>query len=161
GLDSRWRPQATALSASLAGLWARRLSSDLPSCCWDLAACRASRTSNAVAMQRPPVVRSNSPGKDSRYCTRRMAAHMALGLALFMQGAVATAHTHFAQVIALYDAHPHQASAFLYGEDVGVMSRSRTSWTLWYLGYPDQAVARSQAAVTLAQQLAHPLSLSF
>src|SRR5438093_5135461 len=91
----------------------------------------------------------------------RMAAHIALGTTLFMRGTVAAAHTHFVQAIALYDAHPHRAAAFLYGEDVGVTSRSRDSWTLWYLGYPDQALARSQDAVTLEQQLAHPLSLSF
>jgi hypothetical protein len=30
---------------------------------------------------------------------------------------------------------------------------------LWLLGYPDQALASSQAALDLAQQLAHPLSL--
>ena len=30
---------------------------------------------------------------------------------------------------------------------------------LWLLGYPDQALASSQAALALAQQLAHPLSL--
>jgi predicted ATPase len=91
----------------------------------------------------------------------RLAAHMAFGTTLFMLGAVAAAHTHFAQTIALYDAHQHRAAALLYGEDVGVTNLSRDSWTLWYLGYPDQALARSQAAVTLAQQLAHPLSLSF
>jgi predicted ATPase len=90
-----------------------------------------------------------------------MAAHRALGTTLFMRGAVAAAHTHFAQGVALYDSHQYRAAAFLYGEDVGVTSLSRDSWTLWYLGYPDQALARSQAAVTLAQQLAHPLSLSF
>src|SRR4029453_14109357 len=78
-----------------------------------------------------------------------------------MLGAVAAAHTHFAQGTALYDAHQHRAAAFLYGEAVGVTSRSRDSWTLRNLGYPDQALARSQEAVTLAQQIAHPLSLSF
>jgi predicted ATPase len=31
---------------------------------------------------------------------------------------------------------------------------------LWLRGYPDQAVASSQAALALAQQLAHPLSLA-
>src|SRR5207244_9801091 len=31
---------------------------------------------------------------------------------------------------------------------------------LWFLGYPDQAVASMQAALALAQQLAHPLSLT-
>ena len=36
-----------------------------------------------------------------------------------------------------------------------------SAWTLWYLGYPDQGLAQSQEAVTLAQQIAHPFSLSF
>jgi predicted ATPase/DNA-binding winged helix-turn-helix (wHTH) protein len=90
-----------------------------------------------------------------------MTAHRALGNTLFMQGAVAAAHTHFAQALALYDAHPHRAAPSLLVEDVGVICLCRTSWTLWYLGYPDQALARSQESVTLAHQLAHPLSLSF
>ncbi len=30
-------------------------------------------------------------------------------------------------------------------------------WTLWLLGYPDQALQRSHEALTLAQELAHPL----
>jgi predicted ATPase len=87
-------------------------------------------------------------------------AHRVLGWALFFLGATAEAHTHFAQAIALYDAHQHRAAALLYGEDVGVTSRSRDSWALWSLGYPDQALARSQDAVTLAQQRAYPPSLS-
>ena len=33
--------------------------------------------------------------------------------------------------------------------------------SLWLLGYPDQAVASSQAALALAQQMAHPYSLDF
>jgi predicted ATPase len=32
--------------------------------------------------------------------------------------------------------------------------------SLWFLGYPDQAVVTIQAALDLAQQLAHPLSLT-
>jgi predicted ATPase len=32
--------------------------------------------------------------------------------------------------------------------------------SLWLLGYPDQAVASSQAALALAQQLAHPFTLT-
>ena len=32
--------------------------------------------------------------------------------------------------------------------------------SLWLLGYPDQAMASSQAALELAQQLAHPFSLA-
>jgi predicted ATPase len=84
-----------------------------------------------------------------------------LGQMLFYAGAVADAHTHFAQGIALYDAQPHHASAFLYGEDAGVACRSFAARTLWFLGYPDQGLAQSQQAVTLAQQRAHPLSLDY
>src|SRR4029453_17120655 len=78
-----------------------------------------------------------------------VAAHLPLGNTLYRLGAVATAHTHFAQGIALYDSQPHRASAFMYGEDLGVYCRSLSAWTLWYLGYPDQALARSHEALTL------------
>jgi predicted ATPase len=88
-------------------------------------------------------------------------AHRALGTTLFYMGAVADAHTHFVQGIAFYDPQQHRTSAFLYGEDAGVMCRTYGAWTLWYLGYPDQGLGRSQEAVTLAQQMAHPFSLAF
>jgi predicted ATPase len=90
-----------------------------------------------------------------------VAGHRAVGTTLFILGAAASAQTHFAQGIALYDPTQHRTSTFLYGEDAGVVCRSHAAWTLWYLGYPDQALARSQHAVTLAQQIAHPFSLSF
>jgi class 3 adenylate cyclase/predicted ATPase len=67
-------------------------------------------------------------------------AHSALGSTLFWLGAVAAAHTHLTQGMALYD--------------VGAL-------VLWSLGYPDQAFARSQETVTLAQQMARPHSLVF
>ena len=90
-----------------------------------------------------------------------VAAHRALGVTLFQLGAVASAQTHFAQGIALYAPQQHRAAAFLYGDDSGVVCHSFAALTLWKLGYPDQGLARSQEAVTLAQQCAHPLSLSF
>jgi predicted ATPase len=88
-------------------------------------------------------------------------AHRVLGTTLYNLGMVAEAHTHFAQGIALYDPQQYRASAFFYGEDVGVTCLSRVSWALWSLGYADRALARSQEAVTLAWQIAHPFSLSF
>jgi predicted ATPase len=90
-----------------------------------------------------------------------VAAHRALGVTLYHLGAVAAAHTHCAQGIALYDPTQHRASAFLYGQDAGVVCHSFAAWTFWFLGYPEQGLARSQEAVTLAQQIAHPFSLSF
>ncbi len=90
-----------------------------------------------------------------------VAAHRALGTTLSFMGALASAHTHLAQGIARYDPQQHRAVAFLYGEDAGGICHSIDAWTLWSLGYPDQGLARSQEAVTLAQQVAHPFSLSF
>jgi predicted ATPase len=90
-----------------------------------------------------------------------VAAHRALGTALFFLGTVAPAHTHFTQGVALYDPLQHRTSTFLYGEDPGVMCQSYTTWTLWSLGYPEQGLTRSHEAVTLARQLAHPFSLDF
>jgi predicted ATPase len=46
------------------------------------------------------------------------------------------------------------------GHDPGVCCRHLTALSLWLLGYPDQAVASVQAALALAQQLAHPFSLT-
>ena len=82
-----------------------------------------------------------------------MAAHRALGATLMWLGAVAVAHTHFAQGIALYDPQQHRAAAFLYGDDAGVICHSFSAWTLWFLGYPDQGLVRSHETVTLAQQV--------
>ena len=76
-------------------------------------------------------------------------------------GALASALTHLAQGMALYDPQQHRASAFRYGEDAGVICFSRAAWTLWWLGYPDQGLVRNDEAVTLAQQSAHPFSLGF
>ena len=53
-----------------------------------------------------------------------VAAYRALGTTLLHLGAVASAHTHFTQGIALYDPQQHRASAFLYGEDAGVVCHS-------------------------------------
>src|SRR5262249_46501068 len=80
---------------------------------------------------------------------------------LFWLGAVASAHTHFTQGIALYDPSQHRAAAFLYGENAGVVCASQDARALWYLGYPAQGLVRSHAAVTLAREIAHPYSLGF
>jgi class 3 adenylate cyclase/predicted ATPase len=90
-----------------------------------------------------------------------LAAHRTLGATLYHVGAVASAHTHFAQGIALYDLQQHRASTFLHGEDAGVVCRILDASSLWCLGYPDQGLRQSQAAIALAQHIGHPFSLGF
>jgi class 3 adenylate cyclase/predicted ATPase len=88
-----------------------------------------------------------------------VAAYRALGATLFLRGAVASALPHFVEGMTLYDPEQHRASVFQHGEDSGVLCHTYAAWALWYLGYPDQAVARSQHGVALAQQSVHPYSL--
>jgi class 3 adenylate cyclase/predicted ATPase/energy-coupling factor transporter ATP-binding protein EcfA2 len=90
----------------------------------------------------------------------RIAAYRAFGSTLLMLGALAAAHTRFAQGIALYDPTQHRASAFRYGDDAGIVCRSRLAWALWCLGYPDQGLTQSQEALTLAQQSMYAYTLA-
>jgi predicted ATPase len=88
-------------------------------------------------------------------------AHHAMWTSLFTGGELAAARAHQEQGLRFYEPQRHRAHAALYsGHDPGVCCRYRSGPTLWLLGSPDQAVASSQAALTLAQQLAHPLSLA-
>ena len=45
------------------------------------------------------------------------------------------------------------------GHDPGVCSLVQAATALWYLGYPEQALQRSQEGLTLARELSHPRSL--
>jgi predicted ATPase len=47
------------------------------------------------------------------------------------------------------------------GQDLGVSCGAFAAWTLWGLGYPDQALARLHETLALAHALSHPLSLAF
>jgi predicted ATPase len=88
-------------------------------------------------------------------------AHYALGNTLNYLGELASAQAHFAQGIALYDPEQHWSHAARYGQDPGVACRAYAAATLWWLGYPDQALQRSHEALTLAREPAHPYSLGF
>jgi predicted ATPase len=87
-------------------------------------------------------------------------AHYTLGETLYYLGEFASAHVHIEQGIALYDPQQHRAHAFLYGVDPGVFCLSRAAYVLWLFGHPEQAVKRSQEALTLAQELAHSNTLA-
>jgi class 3 adenylate cyclase/predicted ATPase len=88
-------------------------------------------------------------------------AHHALGATFFWLGDVALARAHLEQGIALYAPHQHRALAFLYGEDPGVVCHAYAARALWFLGYPDQALTRSDGALALARKVGHPFSLAY
>jgi class 3 adenylate cyclase/predicted ATPase len=88
-------------------------------------------------------------------------AYHALWASYFLGGELAAARPHFEQGLRLYEPQRHRTHAALYsGHDPGVCCHQLAAPSLWLLGYPDQAVANSQAALALAQQLAHPYTLT-
>ena len=89
----------------------------------------------------------------------RLQAYHMLALTLHFQGELTVARSYFEHSLALYTAEPHPVQG-ISGEDYGVIARTRLSWVLWYLGYPDQALRQNREALALAQELAHPLSLA-
>jgi predicted ATPase len=84
-----------------------------------------------------------------------------LGSTFFFMGDQVAAHEHLQQGIALYNPQQSGTLAFSRGTDPGVVCLCRAGWVLWWLGYPDKALARSHEAIALAQRLSHPYSLSF
>jgi predicted ATPase len=87
-------------------------------------------------------------------------AHHALWTTASNTGAFPTAKRHVEHGLALYSPPQHHAQTALYGgHDPGVCGRSYASQIVWLLGYPDQAAQWNEAALTLAQELAHPFTL--
>ena len=93
--------------------------------------------------------------------TPRLEAHDALGTTLFYLGEYATARTHLEQGIALTDPTVQQALALRHDVAPGVTCLAYAANILWCLGFPAQAVRRSQEALAQAQALSHPYSLAF
>ncbi|HEX2522963.1 MAG TPA: hypothetical protein VHP35_12650, partial [Terriglobia bacterium] len=89
-------------------------------------------------------------------------AHHTLWATLFSLGEFTLAQDHYQQGMAIYDPQHHAQHASLYGgHDPGVCGLRHASQMLWLLGYPDQALQRSNEALALAQKLSQPSSLCF
>jgi len=88
-------------------------------------------------------------------------ACFALGVTLLALGELSAARKYLEQGSVVYDPQQHNANAFLYGHNPGMSCLSFGALTLWHLGYPDQALNRSQEGITLAQRASHPFSLAY
>jgi predicted ATPase len=76
-------------------------------------------------------------------------------------GDLRRAKEYYEMASSIYDPERHPPLAFLYGgTDAEVACRSYQAWTLWQLGYPDEALKRGNQALTWAQGLSQPHSLA-
>ncbi len=97
--------------------------------------------------------------QESKDTALLLEANYALGDTLFWAGDFERSLQHVEQAVKLYERPKHHSLAFVYGGyDPSVASLAYASWDLWMLGYPEQAVVRSDRAVVLANSLHHPFS---
>jgi predicted ATPase len=87
-------------------------------------------------------------------------AHWALGEAMFYLGEFIPARAHLDQALAVSAAPQNRSRPSLFGGAARVIALGETAWTLWLLGYADQALTRSREMLTYAQELQHAFSLA-
>ena len=90
-----------------------------------------------------------------------MVAHRVMGSTLLTIGEFENSRRHFEESIELSKTGRRQSVYTLYMVEPQVASLLLLSWDLWFLGYPDQSLARVSEALALAQGLAQPYSVAF
>ena len=97
----------------------------------------------------------------SQHDPERLAhAYSVLGRVLFFLGEFVPAHAHLERALAI-SAPPRDPSLTSRFDRVArVVAHGPMAWALWLLGYPDQALTRSHATLTYAQELQHAFSLA-
>jgi class 3 adenylate cyclase/DNA-binding winged helix-turn-helix (wHTH) protein/predicted ATPase len=85
--------------------------------------------------------------------------HHASGTDLWLVGRFASSRPHYEEVLALYDPILHSSLVHQAGVHLQVASQAVLGNVVFCLGYPEQALAQSNAAIAEARRLAHPASL--
>jgi predicted ATPase len=86
-------------------------------------------------------------------------AHWIRGATLFFLGDLPAAQADLEQGTALYDITQHSSHSLLYGQDPGVSCRVFAAAAAWFFGFADQALKRSEAALSLTKEISHPFTL--
>jgi DNA-binding SARP family transcriptional activator/tetratricopeptide (TPR) repeat protein len=103
----------------------------------------------------------NQVAQQSDDSTQILLAHQILGVTCMFVGEFTRSLRHLQQVMVCYDRDTHHPLAFVLGQDPAVNSLLWQFYDLWYLGYPDQAVKRSEEGMVLAHELGHAFSSFF
>ena len=83
-------------------------------------------------------------------------SHRSVGTAAFALGDLSAARMHLEEALALYDPERHRPLAFGYAQDVRVAGLSWLALALFLQGFPEQALRRSDEAVSAAPEIGHP-----
>jgi len=88
-------------------------------------------------------------------------AHRILGTTYVTMGEFARGLHHLKRAQALYASEHHLHYRHQYGQDIGAATLCYLSWSLWHLGYLDQASAVAADAVQHAKEVSHPHTLVY
>jgi predicted ATPase len=86
--------------------------------------------------------------------------HVSSGRNLMFTGKFASSRSHLEKVLALYDPISHRSFAQEAVIHTHVLSQAYLGIVLFCLGFPDQGLAQSRAAIGETRRLAHPPSLA-
>jgi class 3 adenylate cyclase/predicted ATPase len=86
--------------------------------------------------------------------------HDCFGRDMLIAGSFGSARAHLEEVVALYDPISHGSLVHQTGSYPQVISRGYLAIALFCLGFPDGALAQSNAVIAEARRLAHPPTLT-
>jgi class 3 adenylate cyclase/predicted ATPase len=86
--------------------------------------------------------------------------HQACGTSQMLAGRFALSRLHLEAALALYDPTSHSSLAHQTGSHPQVVAQAYLAFVLFCLGFPDQALTRTRAAIAEARGLAHSPSLA-
>lgn len=90
-----------------------------------------------------------------------LSAHRVLATTMVWLGEFTRARGYIDQTMTLYNAQPLRPLTFGYVLDPGMVALCFLSKTLWFLGYPDQALAASQESLAMARSFSHSYHQAF
>jgi predicted ATPase/class 3 adenylate cyclase len=88
-------------------------------------------------------------------------AHRIMGITLACTGDIAQGRAHFDRAMVLYDPAEHRPLATRFSVDSRVSVSSYRSWALWYLGYPEAALADAEQAISYAREIGQAATLMY
>jgi class 3 adenylate cyclase/predicted ATPase len=90
-----------------------------------------------------------------------MMGHRLMGLSLMTTGDIVGSRPHYNRGIALYDPVEHRPLAARFGVDARVSLFTYRSWALWFLGYPETALADVDYALRDAREIGQAATVMY
>jgi predicted ATPase len=109
----------------------------------------------SVAQQSLTVAMRHQEPEASAFANRMM------GLTMWATGRFREAVPHFQRAVALYAPGQQNVTDLRYSQDHAVWAQLMLAFTLWPLGYPEQAATAAAKSIAWAQKIGHAMTTGF